>query len=136
MSQVMNSQPGMSAATAAFEKSSHCASARCDVKLHPRLLLQVADHAEQVLRLRIAARTKHADQTFRRCAGCGSEPLESDRRLDVIAENRLSGFHVAGEHRIDALAQQRLRELGVVLNVPLDQFPKTLCFCHMRLHSG
>ena len=111
-------------------------SARCNVKLYARLLLQVADHVEQVLRLRIAARTEHADQTLRWRAGCGSELFKSDSRLDVVAQNRLSGFHIAGEHRVDALAQQRLRKLGVVLDVPLDQFPETLCFCHMHLHSA
>ena len=39
-----------------------------DVKAHARALLQIANHAEQVLGLRVAARSKDADQALGRRA--------------------------------------------------------------------
>ena len=36
------------------------------MQFHSGLLLQVADHAEQVARLRIATRAEHADQALSR----------------------------------------------------------------------
>jgi hypothetical protein len=41
--------------------------------------------------LRIAARAEHADEAFRRRAGRFAELLETDRRLDVVAQDRLAG---------------------------------------------
>src|ERR1700722_9152593 len=61
---------------------------RHDVKLHPGLLLQVADDAEQVPRLRIAARSEHADETLGLRADRLAELFEADGRLDVVAQDR------------------------------------------------
>jgi hypothetical protein len=77
---------------------------------HPCALLQIAYHAEQILRLRIAARAEHADQALGRRAGGSPELFKSDRRLDVIPKDDLAGLEVAAEQRIDALAQQGLGE--------------------------
>jgi hypothetical protein len=33
--------------------------------------------------------------------------LEADRRLDVVAQDRLAGVDVAGEHRVDPFPQER-----------------------------
>jgi hypothetical protein len=55
------------------------------VKMHARLLLQIADYAEKVLCLRVAARTKHTDQALRRRASCCPELFKADGRLDVVA---------------------------------------------------
>ena len=60
---------------------------------HAGPLLQIADHAEEVLRLRIAARAEHANQALWRRA----ELFEADRRLDVVAQDRLAGVDVAGQ---------------------------------------
>jgi hypothetical protein len=63
-----------------------------DLHLQAGPLLQIADHAEQVLRLRIPACAEHADQALRRRAGRLAELLEADRRLDVVAQDGLAGL--------------------------------------------
>ena len=60
------------------------------------LLLQVADDAEEIACLRIAARAEHADKAFRRRAGRRAELLKTDRRFDVVAQDRLAGIDIAG----------------------------------------
>lgn len=88
------------------------ARSRQDVQLDASLLLQVADDAEQIAGLGIAARSEHADQTLRRCVRGLAELLGADRCLDVIAEDRLAGINVAGQHRVDAFAQQEAAKSG------------------------
>ncbi len=39
--------------------------------------------------------------------------LEADRRLDVVAQDRLAGVDIAGEHGVDTFAQQRFAEGGI-----------------------
>ena len=77
------------------------------MQLDPGLLLQIADDAEEVARLRIAARAEHADQALGGRVGRLAELFEADGRLDVVAQDRLAGVDVAGQHRVDAFAQQR-----------------------------
>src|ERR1700683_4702030 len=84
--------------------------ARRDVQFEARLLLQVADYAEEIACLRIATRPKHANETFRWRASRGADLLETNRCLDVIAQDRLAGVDIAGEHGVDAFAQQRVGE--------------------------
>jgi hypothetical protein len=91
------------------------------VQAHARALLQVANHAEQILGLRIAARAEHADKALGRRAGRRAEFFKTDRRLDVVAQDDLAGFNVTGEHRIDAFAQKGFGEFLVTLDVVLDQ---------------
>jgi hypothetical protein len=43
----------------------------------------------------------------------GAELLEADRGIEVVAQDRLAGFQVAAQHRVDAFAQQRFGELPV-----------------------
>jgi hypothetical protein len=45
------------------------------MEAQPRALLQVADHAEEIFRLRIAARSEHTDQALGRRAGRFAEFL-------------------------------------------------------------
>src|SRR5450759_3910640 len=104
--------------------------------MHARLLLQIADHAEKVLGLRVAARTKHTDQALRRRASCYPEFFKADRRLDVVAQDYLAGLHVAGEHRVDALAQKRLGKFRVALDVVMHQFLEAFGSCHLRFPSA
>jgi 5-methyltetrahydropteroyltriglutamate--homocysteine methyltransferase len=106
-----------------------------DMQADTRALLQIADHAEEVLCLRIAARPKHADQAFGRRAGRFAELLETDSRLDVITQDRLARLHIAAQHGIDALAQKRLGKFLVALDLALDQFLKALCSPHFSLPS-
>lgn len=74
------------------------------------LLLQVADHAEKVPRLRIAARAEHANEALGRRVRRFAQLLKADRRLDVVAQDRLPGVHIPGKHRLNAFAQQLVRE--------------------------
>jgi hypothetical protein len=60
------------------------------MQLQSGTLLQIADHVEEIPGLRIAARSEHADQAFRLRARGLAELLKSDRRLDVVAQDRLA----------------------------------------------
>src|SRR6516164_7649431 len=100
------------------------------MQLQAGLLLQVAEHAEEVARLRVAARPEHADQALGRCRGRRAQLLEADRGLDVVAQDSLAGVDIAGQHGVDPLAQQRLAVSGIACDLPLHQFPETPCQCN------
>jgi hypothetical protein len=55
--------------------------------MEPALLLQVTEHGEQVAGLGIAARPEHAHQALGRPAGSAAQLLETDRRVDMIAQD-------------------------------------------------
>jgi len=95
---------------------------RHHVKFDPGALLQIGQHIEQIAGLRIAAGAEHADEALGLGAGGLAQLLEADRRLDVIAQDRLAGVDVAGEHCIDSFAQQRVGESPVGRDVLLHQF--------------
>jgi len=40
-----------------------------------------------------------------------TQSVESDRCLDIAAQDGLSGFHIAGQHGFDALTKQRFAKL-------------------------
>ena len=101
------------------EKASGRLKLAGNMKANACPLLQIANHAEEIFSLGVAPRAKHADQAFGRRACRCTELLETDGRLDVIAQDRLAGFHIAAEHRINALAQKRLSKYLVVLDVLL-----------------
>jgi hypothetical protein len=65
------------------------------VELDAGLFLQVADDAEEVAGLRIAARAEHANEALRLRAGRLAKLLEADRRLDVVAQDGLAGVDIA-----------------------------------------
>ncbi len=94
------------------------------------LLLQIADDGEEIFRLRIAARAEHADQALGGRAGRLGELFEADGRLDGVAQQRLSGLDIAAQHGVDALAQQRLREFRVGLDVMLHKVLEFLRSCN------
>jgi hypothetical protein len=66
-----------------------------DVELDAGLFLQVADDAEEIAGLRIAARAEHANEALRLRAGRLAKLLEADRRLDVVAQDGLAGVDIA-----------------------------------------
>jgi hypothetical protein len=96
------------------------------MQLEACLLLKVADHTEQISRLRIAARSEHADQTFGLRAGFGTEPFKADCRLDVVAQNGFAGIDVASEHGVDAFAQERAAEFRIACDTLARQLSKAL----------
>src|SRR5271166_290850 len=69
---------------------------RRHMQLQPGLFLQIAEYTEQIPGLRVAARSEHADEALGLCAGRLAQLLEADRRLDVVAQDRLPGVDVAG----------------------------------------
>jgi hypothetical protein len=62
-----------------------------DMELDAGLFLQVADDAEEIASLWIAARAEHANEALRLRAGRLAKLLEADRRLDLVAQDRLAG---------------------------------------------
>jgi hypothetical protein len=74
------------------------------------VLLEVAEHGEQILRLRIAVRSEHPHQALCGDASRRGEPLEAQGGVDVIAQDCLARRYVSGQERLDTLAQQRLPE--------------------------
>ena len=60
-------------------------------------LLRVADDAEEIAALRIAARAEHADEALRLRPRRLAKLLEADCRLDAFAQNRLAGVDIAGD---------------------------------------
>src|SRR5882672_10538461 len=100
-----------------------------DVQAEARALLQVTDHAEEVLGLRIAARSEHADQALGRRAGRFAKLFKADGRLDVVAQDRLASINITAQHCIDAFAKKSLGEFLVGLDPTLHQFLEAFCFC-------
>ena len=83
--------------------------------------------------MRISARPEHADEALGRRVGRLAQLFEADRRLDVVAQDRLAGVDVATQHRVDPFAQQRLAERRIFRDVPLYQFLEASCQCHLAL---
>src|SRR5258705_4975614 len=107
----------------------------CDVQAEARALLQVTDHAEEVLGLRIAAWSEHADQALGRRAGRFAKLFKADRRLDVVAQDRLASINITAQHCINAFAKKSLGEFLVGLDPTLHQFLEAFGFAIVRLRS-
>src|SRR6266481_817721 len=84
------------------------------MEAHAGALLQIAEYAEQVTGLRVAARAEHADGALLRRPGRLTELLEADGRLDVVSHDGFASTEVAAQHRVDAFAQKGLGEFRVV----------------------
>src|SRR5947207_13464530 len=67
----------------------------------PVALLQIADDAEQIARLRVAARPEHADQALGRGAQFAAELLEAVSRLDVVPQDGLARPDVPRQLGVD-----------------------------------
>src|SRR2546422_7316256 len=76
----------------------------------------MANDFEQVARVWVAARPQHAHEALRRTLRAATQFFETDCRVDVIAQDRLSGVEVAGEEALDTFPQ----ELLAVLSIPHD----------------
>ena len=64
------------------------------MELDAGLFLQVANDAEEIAGLWIAARAEHPDEALRLRAGRLAKLLEADGRLDVVAQDRLAGVDI------------------------------------------
>ena len=70
--------------------------------MKPLFFPEVLNHFEEITRLRVAGGTEHSHEAFRRPFGPATQFLEPNRRVDVIAEYRLSGIEIPGENAFDA----------------------------------
>jgi hypothetical protein len=87
---------------------------RHHMQLDSSLLLKIADHTEQIVSLRTAARAEHPDQAFGRRIRRFAKFFEADGGLDIAAQDRFAGFNIAAEHRVDPFAQKVLGKAGLV----------------------
>jgi hypothetical protein len=85
-----------------------CSSRNGHLQVAAAVLLQIADDAEQVSRLGIASWPEHPDQALRLRSRRLAEFLKSNRRLDIIAQDRLSRVDITRQKGLDAIAQQGL----------------------------
>src|SRR5258705_5374064 len=65
----------------------------CDVQAEARALLQVTDHAAEVLGLRAAAWSEHVDHDLEPRAGRVTKLFKDGCRLDSVAHDRLTSIH-------------------------------------------
>ena len=91
--------------------------------------LKTADDLEPVARKRIALRPEHAHPAVRRLVRQFAKILESDSRVDVVAQYRLSGFGVTDEQALHALLQKHLANAGIALNSRPVQVVTAHCVC-------
>lgn len=64
-------------------------------------VLEIPDHAEEILSLRITARPEYPHQAFRLHADRPAQFLKADRRPDIAVQDRLGGVDIVGQHGID-----------------------------------
>ena len=95
----------------------------CDVKFQTRTLLKITENAKEVLGLRITARTEHPDKTLGLGPGRFAKLFKSDGCLDIVTQDRLAGFDIPAQHRINALSKQRFGKLLVVLDASSLKLP-------------
>jgi hypothetical protein len=72
------------------------------------------------VRTRISLGSEHAHQALGRCACCLRQLLKSDGCVDVVAENRLADFDLAGNELLHGFRQKRFTELDVALGASLN----------------
>src|SRR5262249_6282174 len=82
--------------------------AKRQLEMKPLFFLEVLNDLEEVTGLRVAARTEHSHQAFRRPFRSTAQLLESIRRDDVIANDRMSVIEIPGEKAFDSFPQQLL----------------------------
>src|SRR5829696_5819543 len=119
----------------ALMRATCCRRPLCDVKFQTRALLKIAENAKEVLGLRITSRTEHPDQTLGLGPGRFAKLFKADGCLDIIAQDRLAGFDIPAQHRIDTFSKKRFGKLLVFLDAGLHQFLEASCLRHLSLHS-
>jgi hypothetical protein len=94
------------------------------MKTHAFAMLKEAHNFKQVGRARVAGRAEHAHEAFGwNVCGLGQAD-ESNRRIDVVAQNCFGESDVAGQHGFEAFTEKFLAELGVALHAVTDGFLK------------
>ena len=70
--------------------------------------LEVTNDLEEIAGLRIAGWTEHPHEALRRPFRTAAQLLEPDRRVDVVAKDRLARIEISGEEGFDAFSEQFL----------------------------
>ena len=73
--------------------------------MQPFNALQVANHFEEIARLRISLGAQHAHQALGRPPRAAAQFRKTDCRVDVITQNRLACIEVAGQEALDTFPQ-------------------------------
>ena len=74
----------------------HRLSSGVDPQVKPLAFLEVADDFKQVPGLRIAVGAEHTHQALGRLRSQPAKLLKADGGVDVVAQYRLAGVHLAG----------------------------------------
>lgn len=82
--------------------------------------LQMTNDGEQAVGPRISGLGEHPHQAFRGSAYVVGQLLESDGRIDVVAQQSFSRRDVTFHHQADGLGKQRLAECRVSIDTRLD----------------
>jgi hypothetical protein len=69
----------------------------------------MSNHLEQIARLRVAFGAEHAHQALRGSSSQPAQLLETDRRVDVVARDRLPSVEVPGAQTVDAFPAKYTR---------------------------
>ncbi|MFN0038647.1 MAG: hypothetical protein ACKVP2_03955 [Burkholderiales bacterium] len=102
-------------------------------QFHPRLLLQHAHDAEEILRTRIAVRRQHPVQAFAWLVDLGGKAFEANGGIYQVAQNGLACTGVAGKIGVDCLRKERLPETRIILCTLQNSVPKIPGQCLMAL---
>ena len=95
--------------------------------MKPCAFLEMANDRKQVPGLGITVGTEHTHQAFGRLCGQPAQLLKADGGVDVIAQYRLAGVHVAGEQAFYPLLEQFRAEGRIRLDAGLNRFLGVLC---------
>src|SRR5580700_3818068 len=117
-----------------FSADGHGSSRKGHLQVAAGVLLQVAYDAKQVSCLWIPSWAEHADQALWLRSRRLAEFLKSNRRLDIVAQDRLSGVDITRQQGLDTVAQQGLGKSRVSCDMLLHQFLEALGR-HTHLHS-
>ncbi len=83
-----------------------------DFEHGPFPLLKISNNLKEIFCLRIARRTKHPHQHFRRFSQVRTELDEADSAIDVLAEYGLSGLYVSCKQAGKTFAEVSAAESG------------------------
>src|SRR4051812_10260410 len=97
-------------------------SAERQLEMKPLFFLEVLNDLEEITRLRVAARTEHPHQAFRRPLRSAAQLLKPDRGVDVVAKDRLPSVEITGEKAFDAFPQQLLPVFPISSEACLHRF--------------
>jgi len=82
------------------------------------------DQLQEITGLGISFGTEHAHEALWRFVSKAAQLFKTDRGIDVIAQNSLTGLELSGEKTFDAFAQKLVTKSGIALDTGLDRLLK------------